>query len=139
MSVQPAPTDPNSFMIHVDARGLAWTYATDTEPRRANLILMVTTFDKKGKEIKQDAKRLSIAAKDAPPTGRLERSLDIHYVLTPEPKAVRARFVVRVDASGRIGTADVTLGSTAAVSASHPATTPGAPAAVPASASVPPS
>lgn len=121
ITLTPSPTDPNSFNIHVDARGLVWTYATDTEPRRANMILMVTTFDKKGKEIKQDAKRLSVAAsRDVPPTGRLDRSLDIHYIMTPDPKAVRARFVVRVDASGRIGTADVVLGetTTAAVPAS---------------------
>lgn len=131
--LQSSPTDPNSFSIHVEARGLVWTYATETEPRRANLILMVTTFDKKGKQLKVDAKRLSIAAsRDVPPTGRLERSLDLHYVLTPDPKAVRARFVVRVDASGRIGTADAVLGaaggaSSTAVSSSSPS----APSAAP--------
>lgn len=106
----PSASDPFDVLLHVDARGLAWTYATDTEPRRANLVLLVTTFDKKGKEIKQDGKRLSIAAsRDVPPTGRLERALDLHYTVARDPKAVRARFVVRVDSSGRIGTADVDL------------------------------
>ncbi len=42
-------------------------------------------------------------------TGRLERGLDIHYLLEPNPKAARVRFVVRVSATGRIGTADVDL------------------------------
>jgi hypothetical protein len=37
------------------------------------------------------------------------------------PKAVRARFTVRVDASGRIGTADMPLGPQAAAPAPPPA------------------
>ena len=48
-----------------------------------------------------------------PPTGRLERSIDLDYKFDHDSKAVRARFVVRVTASGRIGTADAVLGQQA--------------------------
>ena len=138
MTLDASPTDPSSFMIRIDGRSLYWTFATATEPRRVNLILLVSTFDKKGKEIKEDVKRLSIPAPaDVPPTGRLERGLNLHYVLTPDPKAVHARFVIRLDASGRIGSADVTLGGSAAAAA-HPSGAT-APAASPASSAVPPS
>jgi VWFA-related protein len=110
ISVRRSPDKPDTFDIHVDGKGLAWTYATDTEPRRAEVILVASTFDKKNKELKRDAKIIRAnATGDVPPTGRLERSLEIHYLLAQDPKATRVRFVVRVAASGRIGTADVDL------------------------------
>jgi hypothetical protein len=114
LTLTASATDPDSFTIHVDARGLAWTYATDTEPRHADVIVMATTFDKKGKELKRIAKSVKVnAPADLPPTGRLERSLDLVFKLDHDPKATRARFVVRVTASGRIGTADAPLGKQA--------------------------
>jgi hypothetical protein len=44
------------------------------------------------------------------PNGRLDRAIDITTKVDADPKAVRARFVVRVSSTGRIGTADATLG-----------------------------
>ncbi|MCU1224812.1 MAG: VWFA-related domain protein [Edaphobacter sp.] len=111
LRLTPVPNDPDSFTLHIDARGLAWTFATDTEPRHVDVILVFTTFDRKGKELKRIGRSIHASATaDVPPTGRLERSLDIKVKLDHDPKAVRARFVVRVTASGRIGTADTTLG-----------------------------
>lgn len=110
INVRRSPATPGDFTIHINAKDLVWTYATGTEPRQAELILVASTFDKKGKPLKQDAKIIRArASQDAPPTGRLERSLDLHYLLTLDPKATRVRFVVRIAASGRIGTADVDL------------------------------
>jgi hypothetical protein len=43
------------------------------------------------------------------PTGRLIRNIDIAYKLDINPKAVRARFVVRVTSTGRVGTAETVL------------------------------
>jgi hypothetical protein len=115
MKVGPSSTDPDTFIIHVDGQGLAWTFATDTEPRHAEVILIVSTFDKKGKELKRISRILKASAPaDVPPTGRLVRDLNISHKLDHDPKAVRARFVVRVTASGRIGTADTVLGQQAA-------------------------
>ncbi len=95
--------------------GLNWTVATDTEPRHLDLVLVVATFDKKGKLVKQDGKTLRVnATGPVPPTGWLERSLTIDYKLEHNQKAVRARFVVRATSSGRIGTADALLGQPAA-------------------------
>lgn len=107
-------TDPDSFTVHVDGRGLAWTYATDTEPRHTEVILVVSTFDKKGKELKRDAKVIKIAAPaSAPPTGRYLHDLNIPCKIDHNSKAVRVRFSVRVSATGRIGTADLELGQEA--------------------------
>ncbi len=115
ITLQASPTDPNSFTVHVDARGLFWTYATDTEPRHTEVILVASTFDRKGKELKHDAKIIKASAPSTdPPAGRLDRGLDINYKLDRNPKAVRARFVIRVAGSGRIGTADTVLGQASA-------------------------
>jgi len=104
-------TDPDSFTVHVDGHALVWTYATDTEPRHTEVILIASTFDKKGKELKRDAKVIKIAAPaSAPPNGRYLHDLNIPCKIDRNPKAVRVRFSVRVSATGRIGTADVELG-----------------------------
>ncbi len=111
VTVTPSASDPDAFTLHVEARGLAWSYATATEPRHAEVILMATTFDRKGKELKRTAQSIRATAPSTmPPTGRLERGLDIMTKVDHNPKAVRARFVVRVTATGRIGTADAVLG-----------------------------
>ncbi|WP_213805494.1 VWA domain-containing protein [Granulicella sp. dw_53] len=114
LTLTASPTNPDSFTIHVDARGLVWSFATDTEPRHADVIVMATTFDKKGKELKRIARSIKVnASTDVPPTGRLERAVNLVFNLDHDPKATRARFVVRVTASGRIGTADANLGQQA--------------------------
>ena len=105
------PGDPNTFNIHVAGRALFWTNATATEPRHAEVIIMSATFDKKNKELKRDAKSIIVKATgdNIPPNGRIDRGIEFKYMLVHDPKAVRARFIVRVAASGRIGTADVDL------------------------------
>ena len=112
VTVRPSPTDPNGFLAHVDARGLVWTVATDEAPRHADLVLMTTTFDKKGKELKRDAHVIKISApRTVPPTGRIELATEVPFQIERDAKAVRARVVVRVTQTGRIGTADVVLGA----------------------------
>jgi hypothetical protein len=104
-TVTPAASDATEYDIHLDSRALFWTPATDTEKRHADFILIVSTFDKKGAELHRDARAFSISATgDVPVVGPLDRNMDIKYYVLSDPKAVRARFTVRVTASGRIGT-----------------------------------
>ncbi len=104
------PSNPDTFTIHVDGRGLVWTPATDTESRHADVVVVASTFDKKNKELKQISKLIRAPATgDVPPTGPLKRDLNLRFNLDHNPKAVRARFVVRVSATGRIGTADAPM------------------------------
>ena len=115
MSVRPDPAAADSYIVHVDPRGLVWTFATDTQPRIAEIVLMTSTFDKKGKELKRDAKAIKFSAPTTvPPTGRIERAIEMPVKFDHDSKAVRARIVVRVSATGRLGTADVPLGPQAA-------------------------
>jgi VWFA-related protein len=121
ISLMPSPADPDSYTVHVDAKGLTWSPATDTQPRHTDLILLISTFDSKGKELKRVAKSIGVnAPPTVPPSGRLERSVDISYKIDHDPKAVRARFVVRVTSSSRIGTADVVLGQKGAANTQKP-------------------
>jgi VWFA-related protein len=114
LTLRPDPANPDAFFVHVEGRGLFWTAATDTEPRHADVVVMASTFDKKNKELKQIARAIKVnATGDVAPTGPLVRDVDFHFVLEHNDKAVRARFVVRVSANGRIGTADAVLGQAA--------------------------
>lgn len=117
LNVVPDPTNTDAFNIQVSGRGLVWTPATDSEPRHAEVVLVFSTFDKKNKELKRDAKVIRVSAPDAPPTGPLLRNVTLHLTLDHNPKATRARIVVRVSATGRIGTADVKLNQTTAAQA----------------------
>jgi len=116
IEVHRSPTEPDTFIVHVDGHGLIWKLPTDTQPRRTTeLILAISTFDKKGKELKQSANVMHFAALATdPPTGRILRNIDVPYHMTDhDRKAVRIRFTVRVSATGRIGTADLPLGDAA--------------------------
>jgi VWFA-related protein len=124
LTLEPSPTDADSFTVHVNGRSLYWTPATDTEPRHTDVILMVSTFDKKGKELKRVAKTIHASASpDVAPTGRIDHSLSLVYKIDHDPKAVRARFVVRITSSGRIGTVDATLGQAPVTNLTPPAPT----------------
>jgi hypothetical protein len=106
--------EPESFVVHVDGGGLMWTPATEGQPRRTEVILDISTFDKKGKELTRKGSLVKIdAPTTVPPTGRLRRNINIPCKIDLNPKAVRVRFTVRVSATGRIGTADLTLGQEA--------------------------
>jgi hypothetical protein len=110
VTIVPSADDPVAFTVHVDGRALEWTPATDTEPRHTEVSLLVTTFDKKNKELNRDSNVITASAPTSvTPTGRLIRNIDIAYKLDFNPRAVRARFVVRVMSTDRVGTVDTAL------------------------------
>jgi VWFA-related protein len=126
--------DPKTFKIYVAPRSLAWTLPTDADPKRhTDIVIVVTQFDKKGKPV-GTAKASSMkfgAPANAPATGRLELPLNFSQKIDLEGKATRARFVVRIGASGRIGTADIDLTEPMAVSTTPPPDAAPAPPAPP--------
>jgi VWFA-related protein len=102
--------DHDAFKLRIEAKGLVWTFATDNEPRHANFVVMTTTFDKKGKVLKESAKVAKVdAPASVPPKGRIELPIEIPVKLDHDSKAVRLRVVVRIVQTGREGTADATL------------------------------
>jgi len=114
ITISQAGSDPDSFVVHVDGKGLVWTYATEDHPRHTEVIVDISTFDKKGKELTRKGSLVKIdAPPNVPSTGRLLRDVDIPRKIDHNPKVVRVRCTVRVSATGRIGTADLTLGQEA--------------------------
>ena len=110
IAAAPSPTKPDTYIVHVDAGSVTWYFATDEKPRHAEVVVMVDTFDKKDKVVKQVAREIKVEApRSVAPTGRIERPLDLEIAVEHDPKAVRARFVVRMSPQGKIGTADAVL------------------------------
>ena len=110
VTIVPSADDPIAFTVHVDGRALMWSPATDTQPRRTEVSLLVTTFDKKNRELNRDATIITASAPmSVAPSGRLMRNIDIAYKIEFNPRAVRARFAVRVVSTGRVGTVDTAL------------------------------
>ncbi len=110
LTVTPVEGVRGSYQIHVDAKALTWSEGTETVPRTTELVLVTAQFDRKGKEVYRAAQRIRVSApKTAAPTGRLEESVNLKVRLQEHLDAVRARFVVRVSDTGRIGTADADL------------------------------
>lgn len=114
----------NKYDLHLQARSMGWTRAEEGKPRQCTLIVTVTLFDKKDKPIKTDARQIKLTAKlTAPQTERIEGPVTLLWPVPEDGKAVRARFVVRDLATGRMGTADADL--------LHPAPTGQVPLTVP--------
>jgi VWFA-related protein len=112
LTISPDPdNNPDHFVIRVDGKGLVWTAATDDAPRHADVVVIASTFDKKNKELKRISRIVSAPVTDPsiPPVGPINHALVLKFALDHDPKAVRARFVVRVSATGRIGTADAAM------------------------------
>jgi VWFA-related protein len=111
INVTRSSTDPATFIVHVSARSLGWSYATGPDPiRHTDIVLVVTTFDKKGKILKEKATSMKFnAPANVPSSGRIEVPLNFPQKVELDSKATRARFVVRIGASARIGTADIDL------------------------------
>ena len=140
-TVSPEPAKPMTYSVLVEPHSVPWY---TTSPRSAKLEVMVTSFDKKGKEIARTLRLDSFQAKaDAPASGPLDMAIHFSAEVPPDPKGkaqvARARIVLRMEATGRMGTADVTLGDNATVHsnvAPEPGTTP-VPASPPSPATTP--
>ena len=119
---------PGKYTLHMAGTGIGWSPATDTAPRQTKLILCVGTFDKKNNLLKTEIKAFMIKAPPTvPPSGFLSRPIALEYTLPPDPKAVRVRFVVRSDATGRMGTAEADLTHQALGSVQAPGATSASP------------
>jgi VWFA-related protein len=105
-----SPTDTNNIGVHLNGHGISYYIPKDeSKPRHTRLIVLATTFDKKNKELKRQANMYDFVAPDAPHIGHITNPLNFDFKLKPDSKATHVRFVVRVEASGRMGTADLAL------------------------------
>jgi VWFA-related protein len=118
-TVHSAPNDATALHFNLDARGVSWYFTDGTKPRFTRILILATAFDRKGKPLKPTEQRMQFTAPaSAPARGHIEIPLAFDMKLNPDPKAVRVRLVVRVEASGRMGTADLPMDPGASASSS---------------------
>jgi VWFA-related protein len=130
-TVQSAPNDATALHFNLDAHGISWYYTEDSKPRFTRILIVATGFDRKGKPLVPTEKRLQFhAPASAAARGPLEIPIAFDMTLNPEPKAVRTRVVVRVEASGRMGTADLPMVPGSSASSSKAESTTAAPVSV---------
>jgi hypothetical protein len=109
-AVRTNPADLKSLQFHVDGQGLIWSVGTAGKPRSCRLILLITYFDGRGNELKHEGRSMAFdAPPGSPPVDPIDHPLNFQFGVAPAAKALRARVVVRVEASGRMGTADLDL------------------------------
>lgn len=102
--------DAARYDLHLQARTLAWRRTDADTPRECKLVITASVFDKKDKILKSEAKEITLTAKaTAPQSGPIDSPVTLPWTLPVVDKGVRARIVVRVLATGRMGTADVDL------------------------------
>jgi hypothetical protein len=78
--------------------------------RHTDVVIAVSSFDKKGKILEEKAFNLKFQAPpNVAPTGRIEVPLTFPFKYVATSKVARLRFVIRIGASGRIGTTDIDL------------------------------
>ena len=103
-------SDPHVVVLHVQSKGLAYYITHDNRPRYTRVIVLARTTDAKGKQLWQEAKMYEFTA---PPsvdgTGHLDLPVTMALKLPDDPKAVHVRFIVRVEASGHMGSAEMDL------------------------------
>jgi VWFA-related protein len=110
-TVTASPDDANDMRIHLDGIGVSY-YIPDQheQPFYTRFIVLAMMFDQKGIELKEDGRvfKFNAPVGMAHP-GKDHLPMDIDFKLPPVAKAAKVRFVVRVEASGTMGTADLPI------------------------------
>ena len=111
VTVSAAAVDPYDLKVKVaPALSVVWSDATDEEARAVDVMVLGSTYDKSGRELTRVVKSYHVnAPRSVTPSGPIQQKLDVAIHLDPHPKAIRARVVVRIGSTARLGTADLTL------------------------------
>ncbi|MBS1813437.1 MAG: VWA domain-containing protein [Acidobacteria bacterium] len=97
----------DAFTIHIDESAIEWT-DNGSEPRSADIAVLVASFDRKGKMLARNAQNLTATAPAlAQGTSSQKRPINIHLKMSAAPPVARMRFVVRVAATGKVGAENV--------------------------------
>lgn len=110
IAVQVSTEDTSKVSFFVPSRSLSFSPAEQSKPSYARLIVLGSIFDKKGKALNTYARTYTL---HAPENTSADQKLIINvrsdFQLPKDPKAVRARLVIRVENSGHMGTVDFAL------------------------------
>lgn len=104
LKVARAGQEGDAFSIEVDPSGVTWTPAENGQ-QRAELALIASTFDAHGRELKRVSKNVHAVIAEGTIPGQITLPVQFEH----DPKAVRVRFVVRVEETKKLGSADLQL------------------------------
>ena len=99
---------PNGFVVRIGSRDLSWKDAPDGN-RKASVVVQAVSFGPKDKLLGRSVQGMALGIKPTTDVVSPGAAVSIASNPNPAPGAVRLRFVVRDQASGRIGTADFAL------------------------------
>jgi len=102
-------TPPDSFEINIDPRDVDWEEMNSGQPI-AHVTLLAESFDKKNNVLSHEVK--IVTAQAPAPSGEdssTAAGLTLHINISTPPSAVRLRFVVRMNHSGKLGTNNLFL------------------------------
>jgi hypothetical protein len=94
------------FALAVSAPGLSWAWQEDGSAK-ASVYVMAVSLDRNGKMLEHTVSAESASAKAGVNLGDESKSATFTLLVSPAPRAVTLRFVVRDTASGRMGSVDV--------------------------------
>jgi VWFA-related protein len=118
------PTAPNRFVVHLRESDLP-IHADAGQENSVTVVLLAETFDAKNKMLNHIQREISLKlppqAIDAP---LRDRTIDLAIRLPTQAPAARLRFVLRDNASGRIGAQNYLLSDDALKGAAGPAKKP---------------
>jgi VWFA-related protein len=109
MTIERDPAAPDNFRIHIQASDIPWQSAGPQQVT-SELTLLVESFDKKGKILNRSARIQHLLSKtNAAGTAPQSNALILATTIPTQPPAARIRFVVRVNANGKLGADNVFL------------------------------
>lgn len=111
VSVERSPAGsvaPGSYMVHAAAANLTWKPRADGSAT-ASVYIMAVWLDAKGKMLGHTLRGMSATAKSGVNLKDPAKLADFVLTTQPPPKTATLRFVVRDNASGRMGSFDLPL------------------------------
>jgi VWFA-related protein len=100
---------PDSFILHFRAANLEWQNVAG-DKRSSELSVLVASFDKKGKMMKQSADIIRFDLPAVPAGATTDDSwVNVAETISTAAPAARLRFVVRCNTNGKVGAENVFL------------------------------
>jgi len=101
---------PDKFYLHMSASSIPWQPTAAGDKEQSELTVTSGAFDRKGKSLARKGAIMTIQL-PFPPAGTTtdNRSVTVPITVASAPPAARLRFVVRSNASGKVGAENVFL------------------------------
>ena len=99
---------PGAYIVHAGTANLAWK-TKDDGSATASVYIMAVSLDAKGRMLGHTLHGMTANAKPGAKLSDPAKMADFAFPVQPVPKAATLRFVVRDNATGRMGSADLPL------------------------------